>query len=858
MFGGGGPGGVVAGEDLFQDVDGGGGVDVFGPDHRVRVAVADDLQVQVVRGAAAGRHRVQLLPGFVAGDVAVHGVGGDALGGVHGGRVPQLDLPGDVVGGEPDEPAVVEVLHGQPAVAVDPVDGPAVAVLHPVGGAGAQPAVVAAGDDHVAGAGLVPVGQVDGCCRGAAADVFGAGALVELRGEFAGGGEHQRIQPGVPVGLPGGVQLVGGGGEVADVDPVVVEVEAERFRPALAQGKGGGGFGRVGEAVEFGEPDGAVGGGDVAEDAAGADRRQLLVVADEPDTSAAADDEVDGGVEGDGVGHPGLVDHHQAVGPDRRRPVGQVVVGDGPGEFGEGVGGGVDLVPQLGGRGGGGGEADDVRRRCWSRRGRGRAWRWFCRCRPGRSPAAAGRRRSPSPAPARPGRRRGGRRSRSSPATPHPPLVSGMVRPPVRPAAATRRCSAARTDWGGVQVGAGDGVDARSRRGGGARPGSTTPSDGRARLVDRFPSTSAVSTVGDPLHLVRGELEGPDLAECFGVDVPDLPGRPAGLHRLQHAAGCGAYPLLTAFRNRHTRRVQRAGDHRGDRLVAAENLRRLLPPGRALLGQRAGFVFRVPGLQRGPLRQLDGFDRGGWPSVVGLELGGQLAGAGLDRGPPGRPALVQPGVDADDLPDRPFPRIRVRPLRKPHPEPVGEVGFQSGVVALGGGDGGLEQQPAVDRQPTPVEGLHLVRDRDMGVQIRIPGPAVAVHERRRDQTADVDLPHPLRPGPGVQGVVFDEPQRIRDRGMMGGFDDRRRALVGHRPQGGDRFDGGEGQVVAGDRIGFRPRQFRDRAGDLPRHPPAAGHAQRGRTRPRPRSGSGPAPRRGSPHPPPPRRPCCTG
>ena len=77
------------------------------------------------------------------------------------------------------------------------------------------------------------------------------------------------------------------------------------------------------EPVQFGEPDGAVGGFDVAEDAAGADRGQLLVVTDQPDTAAPADDEGDGGVEGDGVGHPGLVDDHQGVGADPGRPVRQ-------------------------------------------------------------------------------------------------------------------------------------------------------------------------------------------------------------------------------------------------------------------------------------------------------------------------------------------------------------------------------------------------------------------------------------------------------------------------------------------------------------------------------------------------------
>jgi hypothetical protein len=63
-----------------------------------------------------------------------------------------------------------------------------------------------------------------------------------------------------------------------------------------------------------------VGGLEVAEDTAGADRGELLVVADQPDTATAADDVVDGGVEGEGVGHAGLVDHHQRCRPDQIGP----------------------------------------------------------------------------------------------------------------------------------------------------------------------------------------------------------------------------------------------------------------------------------------------------------------------------------------------------------------------------------------------------------------------------------------------------------------------------------------------------------------------------------------------------------
>ena len=131
-------------------------------------------------------------------------------------------------------------------------------------------------------------------------------------------------RPWLRSALPGVEDGVEGGGEVADVDASPVEVEAERFGSAVAEGEGGGGFGRVGEPVQLGQPDRAVAGLDVAEHAAGADRGELLIITDQPDTAAAADDELDGGVQGEGVGHPGLVDDHQRGPADAVRPVGQV------------------------------------------------------------------------------------------------------------------------------------------------------------------------------------------------------------------------------------------------------------------------------------------------------------------------------------------------------------------------------------------------------------------------------------------------------------------------------------------------------------------------------------------------------
>ena len=96
------------------------------------------------------------------------------------------------------------------------------------------------------------------------------------------------------VGGPRGVGLVGAGTEVADVDAAPVGVERDRRRVAFAQRESGGCFGvveaavAVAEAVHFAEGDGADLVGDVAQHAAGGDRGELPVVADEPHLAAAA------------------------------------------------------------------------------------------------------------------------------------------------------------------------------------------------------------------------------------------------------------------------------------------------------------------------------------------------------------------------------------------------------------------------------------------------------------------------------------------------------------------------------------------------------------------------------------------
>jgi hypothetical protein len=60
-------------------------------------------------------------------------------------------------------------------------------------------------------------------------------------------------------------------------------------------------------------------------DAAGADGAELLVITDQADTPTQPSDELDDAVEGEGVGHPGLINYHQS-GADPGRPVGQLAV----------------------------------------------------------------------------------------------------------------------------------------------------------------------------------------------------------------------------------------------------------------------------------------------------------------------------------------------------------------------------------------------------------------------------------------------------------------------------------------------------------------------------------------------------
>jgi hypothetical protein len=90
---------------------------------------------------------------------------------------------------------------------------------------------------------------------------------------------------------------------------------------------------------------------DVAEDTAGADRGELLIITNQPDARATTDGELDSGVEGESVGHARFIDDHQSRRSNRGRPVRRAAMVKGPGEFGECVGADAGLLTKNSGCG---------------------------------------------------------------------------------------------------------------------------------------------------------------------------------------------------------------------------------------------------------------------------------------------------------------------------------------------------------------------------------------------------------------------------------------------------------------------------------------------------------------------------
>ncbi len=127
---------------------------------------------------------------------AVHGVGGDALGGVDGAGIAETGRGAQIVERQPDGQVAAVVPDREVTAPADAGDGPPVAVFDPVGGGESESAVVAAGDDHVSDARLIAVGQTHHLVRHIPVEAMISGAAVEFGDQLAGGGEHDGVKSG--------------------------------------------------------------------------------------------------------------------------------------------------------------------------------------------------------------------------------------------------------------------------------------------------------------------------------------------------------------------------------------------------------------------------------------------------------------------------------------------------------------------------------------------------------------------------------------------------------------------------------------------------------------------------------------
>jgi hypothetical protein len=108
----------------------------------------------VVGVPAAAEHRVQLLPGLLPGQQAVHRVRGYTLGRMDCGGISKTGRDAHIITRQPDDRMAADVPDREVTVFGDVGDHPAFPVSDPVGGREAEASVVGAGDDHIADAGV--------------------------------------------------------------------------------------------------------------------------------------------------------------------------------------------------------------------------------------------------------------------------------------------------------------------------------------------------------------------------------------------------------------------------------------------------------------------------------------------------------------------------------------------------------------------------------------------------------------------------------------------------------------------------------------------------------------------------------
>lgn len=227
-----------------------------------------DHPQQVVVAAAGGADVHSLVGGLLVDED--HGlVDGDALSGVGGAGVGELDVGGHVVGVEPG--GAVLAGDGDAAAGVDPVDRPAVAVGDEFAAIGALPQVQAGGD-VVASTSGVPVGEDHG--TGGIDEPGVAEPGLDVAGHRPGrlvrGARDEKLLTGQP--LAGSV--LGRIGQRAGAQPAVEPVVVEDGPVTETQPQAGVLFPLGGEPVHGGQ----------------LDEMTITVVANQPGEHAASTD----------------------------------------------------------------------------------------------------------------------------------------------------------------------------------------------------------------------------------------------------------------------------------------------------------------------------------------------------------------------------------------------------------------------------------------------------------------------------------------------------------------------------------------------------------------------------------------
>ena len=111
-----------------------------------------------------------------------------------------------------------------------------------------------------------------------------------------------------------------------------------------------------------------------------------------------------------------------------------------------------------------------------------------------------------------------------------------------------------------------------------------------------------------------------------------------------------------------------------------------------------------------------------------IELGHLHREGVVDLHRPLRKQGQQLGGDTGDL------SLTLNDFPEPDPVPVSEFGAQHRLIETTQRALVTFQHPRVQRQPTAIAGLHLARDHQMGVQLRIIRPARGLPEPGHDQT----------------------------------------------------------------------------------------------------------------------------